>query len=164
MGEYDDYPHIVIERERGGLGLFVWGALLGAAAALLLTPRTGAETQAELRDRARRLRDAAEGRVNDARDTVTGAVERTRSEVTGRINTVRGAIETRADQARQAVEVGRRAALDARAELERRVSDAKAAYRAGTDGLQPAAAPPVVEAEVIIVETSVEGSGSDGLL
>lgn len=162
MGDHDDYPYIVIERERGGLGPFLWGALLGAGAALLLAPRTGAETQAEIRDRARRLREAAEGRVNDARDTVTGAVERTRSEVTGRLGTVREAFETRAEQARQAVEVGRRAARDARTELERRVSDAKAAYRAGTDGLQPAAAP-VVEAEVLIVETTVEPAGDDGL-
>lgn len=165
MGEYDDYPHIVIERERGGTGPFVWGALLGAAVALLLAPRTGAETQAEIRDRARRLREAAEGRVNDARDTVTGAVERTRSEVTGRIHSVRGVIETRADQARQAVEVGRRAARDARAELERRVSDAKAAYRAGTEGpiSSGGMAAPVVEAEVVIVETTIEGPRNDGL-
>ncbi|HEV2149381.1 MAG TPA: YtxH domain-containing protein, partial [Longimicrobiaceae bacterium] len=94
MRDYDDYPRIVIERESGGLGAFVWGALLGAGAALLLAPRTGAETQRELRERARRLRETAEGRVTEARDTVTGAVDRARGEVTDRISAVRDAIET----------------------------------------------------------------------
>ncbi|HEX2091523.1 MAG TPA: YtxH domain-containing protein, partial [Longimicrobiaceae bacterium] len=114
MADYDDLPHIIIERDRGGLGPFVWGALLGAAAALLLAPRTGAETQREIRERARRLREVAEGRVTDARDTVAGAVERARSQVTDQISTLRETIETRADQARYAVETGRRAAREAR--------------------------------------------------
>jgi gas vesicle protein len=163
MRDYDDYPHIVIERDRGGFGPFLWGALLGAGAALLLAPRTGADTQRELRERARALRDAAEGRVNDARDSVSGAVERARGEVTDRISTVRDAIETRADQARTAVEAGRRAAMDARSDLERRVAEAKSAYRSGVDAFRDPGAP-VLEAEVIVTEVIVEDVGSDGLL
>ncbi|HEX8274239.1 MAG TPA: YtxH domain-containing protein [Longimicrobiaceae bacterium] len=163
MRDYDDYPHIVIERERGGFGPFVWGALLGAGAALLLAPRTGADTQRELRERARALREAAEGRVNEARDTVTGAVDRARGEVTGRISTVRDVIETRADQARSAVEAGRRAARDARVDLERRVAEAKSAYRGGVDAFRDPGAP-VLEAEVIVTEVIVEDAGDDGLL
>jgi gas vesicle protein len=163
MRDYDDYPHIVIERERGGFGPFVWGALLGAGAALLLAPRTGADTQRELRERARALREAAEGRVNDARDSVTGAVDRARGEVSGRISTVRDVIETRADQARSAVEAGRRAARDARVDLERRVAEAKSAYRGGVDAFRDPGAP-VLEAEVIVTEVIVEDVGDDGLL
>ena len=163
MRDYDDYPHIVIERDRGGFGPFLWGALLGAGAALLLAPRTGADTQRELRERARALRDAAEGRVSDARDSVSGAVERARGEVTDRISNVRDAIETRADQARSAVEAGRRAAMDARSDLERRVAEAKSAYRSGVDAFRDPGAP-VVEAEVIVTEVIVEDVGSDGLL
>ena len=163
MRDYDDYPHIVIERERGGFGPFVWGALLGAGAALLLAPRTGADTQRELRERARALREAAVGRVNEARDTVTGAVDRARGEVTGRISTVRDVIETRADQARSAVEAGRRAARDARVDLERRVAEAKSAYRGGVDAFRDPGAP-VLEAEVIVTEVIVEDAGDDGLL
>jgi gas vesicle protein len=162
MRDYDDYPHIVIERERGGFGPFVWGALLGAGAALLLAPRTGADTQRELRERARALREAAEGRVNDARDTVTGAVDRARGEVTDRISSVREVIETRTDQARSAVEAGRRAALEARGDLERRVAEAKSAYRSGVDAFRDPGAP-VVHAEVIVTEVIVEDAGSDGL-
>lgn len=163
MRDYDDYPHIVIERERGGFGPFVWGALLGAGAALLLAPRTGADTQRELRERARALREAAEGRVSDARDTVTGAVDRARGEVSGRISNVRDVIETRADQARSAVEAGRRAARDARVDLERRVAEAKSAYRGGVDAFRDPGAP-VLQAEVIVTEVIVEDAGDDGLL
>ncbi|HEX7240608.1 MAG TPA: YtxH domain-containing protein [Longimicrobiaceae bacterium] len=163
MSDYDDLPHIVIERERGGMGTFLWGALLGAGVALLLAPRTGAETQREIRDRAQRLRDLAEGRVNDARDTVTGTVDRARERLNDGITTVRGAIETRADQARQAVEVGRRAARDARGELERRVTDAKAAYRGGVEGVRDAGGGGALQAEVIITEVTVEEVGDEGL-
>jgi gas vesicle protein len=162
MRDYDDYPRIVIERESGGLGAFVWGALLGAGAALLLAPRTGAETQRELRERARRLRDTAEGRVNEARDSVTGAVERARGEVTDRISAVREVIETRADQARSAVDAGRRAARDARYDLERRVADAKAAYQGGMDPVRDPGAT-IVEAEVVVTEVVIEDAPDDGL-
>jgi len=162
MRDYDDYPHIVIERERGGMGAFLWGALLGAGAALLLAPRTGAETQRELRERARALREAAEGRVNEARESVTEAVERARGEVNDRISSVRDALETRADQARTAVEAGRRAALDARVDLERRVADAKSAYRSGVDAFREPGAP-VVDAEVVVTEVIIEDMGDDGL-
>lgn len=162
MRDYDDYPHIVIERERGGFGTFLWGALLGAGAALLLAPRTGTETQRQLRERARALRDAAEGRVNEARDTVSGAVDRARGEVNDRIYTVRQAVETRADQARSAVEAGRRAAREARSDLERRVADAKSAYRGGVDAFREPGAT-LVEAEVVVTEVVVEDPGDDGL-
>lgn len=162
MRDYDDYPHIVIERDRGGMGAFLWGALLGAGAALLLAPRTGAETQRELRERARALRDVAEGRVNEARDTVTEAVERARGEVNDRIGSLREAVETRADQARSAVDAGRRAARDARTDLERRLADAKSAYRGGVDAFQEPAAT-VVAAEVVVTEVVVEDAVDDGL-
>lgn len=162
MRDYDDYPHIVIERERGGMGAFLWGALLGAGAALLLAPRTGAETQRELRERARALRDAAEGRVNEARDTMTGAVERARGEIDDRIGSLRQAVEVRADQARSAVDAGRRAAREARTDLERRLADAKSAYRSGVDTFREPGAQ-VIEAEVVVTEVVVEDAADDGL-
>jgi gas vesicle protein len=129
MRDSDDLPYIVIERERGGLEPFLWGALLGAGVALLMAPRSGTETQRELRDRVTRLRDTAQGRVSDAR----GAIDRTRGQVLDRIGGLRDAVESRVGQARDAVDAGRRAARDARSELERRLSDAKAGYGAGGD-------------------------------
>ena len=67
MRDRDDVPYIVIERETGGgVGSFLAGALLGAGLALLFAPKTGKETQEELRARAKQLKEVAEERVRDA--------------------------------------------------------------------------------------------------
>lgn len=136
MGDYDDLPYIVIERRSGGAGAFLWGALLGAGVALLLAPRSGQQTQEEIRAQARRVRDAAEGRMRDAQDNVTGAVHRTRDRIQDRIDTVRDTVESRTERARQAIEAGRQAAREARSELERRVADAKQGYAAASDAVR----------------------------
>lgn len=125
MRDHDDLPYIVIERHSGGAGPFLWGALLGAGVALLLAPRSGAETQEEIREGVRRIRDTAQGRVNEARDTVTGTVTRARNSVFDRIDAVREGIEEQAERARQALDTGRRAANQARSELESRVAEAR---------------------------------------
>lgn len=157
MGEYDDLPYIVIERRSGGAGAFLWGALLGAGVALLLAPRSGDETQEELRQGVQRLRDTATGRVNEARDTVTGAVTRTRNRIYDRIDAVRGDLEERTLQAREAIDAGRRAAREARSELERRVSEAKDGYEAASDALRGTPRPPAPpQADVVVTEVVVE--------
>lgn len=135
MRDYDDVPYIVIERRSGGAGPFLWGALLGAGAALLLAPRSGEQTQEEIRERMRRIRSAAEDRVTDARSTVTEAITRTRDEIQERIDHVRDTIDTRTTRARDAVDAGRRAARDARSELQRRVAEAKESYSPVTGGM-----------------------------
>lgn len=155
MADRDDLPYIVIERGGASAGSFVWGALLGAAAALLLTPRTGAQTQEEIRRGVGRFRTGAEDRVDDARGAVTDAVQRTRDRMYERVASVRDTLESRTDQARQAVEAGRRAAREARAELERRIADAKGGRSAwGSTGDMAYAADGGVE--VVITEVTVE--------
>lgn len=162
--KHDDLPHIIIETEAegGGFSSFLLGALVGAAAALLLAPRSGSETQRQLREFATRLRDEAEEQVDGARSTVTGLVDRTRGALEDRISSVRGELETRADQARTAVDAGRRAARQAREELQRRVDDAKGAHRGGT---VPSdfrdRAPDVVVEEVIVADVTVEADPGD---
>lgn len=169
MRDYDDLPYIVIEQRReAGFSPFLWGALLGAGAALLLAPRTGEETQEEIRQRVLRLRTAAEGRVNETRGAVTDAVSRTRDRIQDRIDTVREVIETRTDQARHAYDTGRRAATDARSELERRVADARNAVTAVADVVHgtPARKPDiqVTEVDVVITDVTVEDApGQPGL-
>lgn len=122
MRDHDELPYIVIEKHSGGgFTTFLWGALLGAGAALLLAPRSGEETQEEIRERVRRLREAAEDQVNEVRDTVN----RTRDRLQDQIDNVRDTVESRTGQAREALETGRRAARDARSELERRVAEAR---------------------------------------
>jgi len=130
MRDHNDVPTIVIERDSGGqMGAFLVGALLGAGLALLLAPRSGEETQAELRERARRLRDAAEDRVREAQRSLEDRLEQAREGVQSRFDDVRGAVDA-----------GRSAAIDAREELERKLERSKAAYRAGVQAAREAAA------------------------
>jgi len=157
MGDYDDLPHIVIER-RGAGSAFVLGALVGAGAALLLAPRSGAETQAEIVRAALGLRSAAGDRVGGARGAMVGRVERTRGQLVDGVSAVRGAVESRAAQAHSAVGVGRAAAVDARAELRRRVEEAKATYRAGRGGMVPPRPP---AAEVVVIGVSTDADAGD---
>jgi gas vesicle protein len=106
----DGEPYIVIERERdGGLGSFVLGALVGAGLALLLAPQSGEETQEDIKKQARRFRAQAEERVRAAQEELRGAVES-----------------------------GRQAAQEARADLESRLEQSKAAYRSGIDAARAA--------------------------
>jgi gas vesicle protein len=131
MRDHDDGPYIVIERESGGFGSFIVGAMVGAAVALLLAPQSGEETQREIRDRARRLRDAAEERVRDAQRQLETRLDDARHGVGESVDAVRGAVDS-----------GRQAATEARLELERRLDRSKAAYRAGIDAAREAAREP----------------------
>src|SRR5690606_37749852 len=92
MADHDNVPYIVIERHSGGVSPFLWGLLMGAGAALLLAPRSGEQTQEEIRQRARRLRDMAEERVDSVRGTMTDTINRTRSQVQDRYDSVREAV------------------------------------------------------------------------
>lgn len=152
MRDHDEIPYVVIERHGSGAGPFLWGLLVGGVAALLLAPRSGAETQEEIRQRVRRVRDAAEDRVTGARDSVTEVVTRTRDRIQDRFDSVRDAVETRTEQARDALDTGRRAARDARSELERRVAEAKNGYHSYDEVPFDA---PIAQAEVEIVITEI---------
>ena len=125
----DDVSYIVIDRDKGGsVGSFLLGALVGAGIALLFAPQSGAETQEEIRARARRLRAQAEERVR--------AVQQ---ELESRLEQARAGVQTRIDGVRGAMDQGRQAAREARADLERRLEQSKAAYRAGIDAARGAA-------------------------
>lgn len=131
MRDSDDLPYIVIERRSGSLGAFLWGALLGAGTALLLAPRSGAQTQEEIRAGVMRVRTAAEDRVETARATVNRTRDRLEDQlgdVRDRIVSVRDEIDSRAERARDTFETGRQAAREARADLQRRVSEVKETY------------------------------------
>jgi len=122
MAERDQVPYIVVEREGGGVGAFLLGALLGAGVALLFAPRSGEETQREIKERVVRLRDVAGQRVREAQTRIEERLDQTRGEVMDRVDSIREAMES-----------GRRAASDARTDLEGRIERTKAAYRAGME-------------------------------
>lgn len=129
MRDHDDVPYIVIEREGGGgLGSFILGALVGAGLALLFAPQSGEETQGEIRSRALKLKDTAQDRVRGAQ-----------SSLENRLASARENVQTRVESVKEAVDTGRKAAVDARDELEKKLERSKAAYRAGIDAAREAA-------------------------
>jgi gas vesicle protein len=125
MADQSEIPYIVIERRSGAVTPFLWGALVGAAVALLWAPRSGRETQRELQRSADRLGFALRERVGDARGAVGEAVDGVRQRVQEQVESVREVVENRSEGVRQAMEAGRQAARDAREELEQRVAEAK---------------------------------------
>lgn len=130
MKDRDEVPYIVVQRDSGSsVGSFLVGALLGAGVALLFAPRSGEETQQDLKERAIRFRDAAEDRVKDAQRQIEERMEQARVELMARVDAVRDAVDS-----------GREAAREARGELEEKLERSKKAYRAGVDAARKTAA------------------------
>ena len=128
----DDQPYVVIERHSDtGIGSFLIGLALGAGAALLLAPRSGAATRRDIKRRARRVRRAAENGANDVTNTVVATFEDARRRVEDQIDSARHALDVKRQQVHRAMEAGRAAAQEARDELEQRIAETKAAYGAG---------------------------------
>ena len=129
--EFDDEPYVVIERESAGVAPFLVGLALGAAAALLMAPRSGAATRRDIKRRALRVRRAAENVASDVTETVVDTFQDARRRVEEQIDTARQAVEIKRQQVHRAMEAGRLAAHEAREELEQRIAETKAAYNAG---------------------------------
>jgi gas vesicle protein len=137
MRDHDEVPYIVIERDSGGgAGSFLLGALLGAGLALLFAPKSGAETQEELKEQARKLRVVAEERVREAQ-----------RQLEERLDEAREGVASRYDDVREAVSAGRVAASEARDELEEKLQRSKVAYRAGVAAARDAVAAGAEESE-----------------
>jgi gas vesicle protein len=131
--DYDDEPAVIIERHSGGVGSFLIGVAIGAAAALLLAPQSGAATRRDIRRSARRARRAATDLAGDISTRVSDSFEQARDRVEHGIDNARQAIDLKKRQVSRAMEAGRAAAQQARDELERRIAETKAAYNAGVD-------------------------------
>ena len=130
--DHDD-PYIVIEKNTGGVGDFLLGALIGAGVALLFAPRSGRETRADISRRARAAQDRVRGVAEDVTDQVVDKFEGARSRIEEQIESARTAIVAKKEQVSRAMEAGREAAHQARTDLERRLAETKAAYNAGAD-------------------------------
>lgn len=128
----ENEPYVVIERESSaGIMPFLIGAALGAGVALLLAPRSGADTRRDIKRRAMRVRRAAEGAVSEVTHGVTDTFSDARRRVEERIDSAREAIDLKRRQVHRAMDAGREAAREAREELEHRIAETKAAYHAG---------------------------------
>lgn len=122
MSHHDDeVPYIVIERSGSGFMPFVWGALAGAVTALLLAPKSGAETQRELKERAQRLRERAEEKVGELQDSLQGSLDEGRQTLSKKLDNAKRTVKEGRARAQQAFDAGRDAAKAARNEFEDRV-------------------------------------------
>ena len=130
MRDQDEVPYIVIQKDDSSqVGSFVVGALVGAGLALLFAPKSGAETQEELKEHARRLRGTAEERMREAQ-----------KHIEERLDVARDGVNERVESVKSALDAGREAAREARDELEKKLDTSKAAYRAGIDAARETAA------------------------
>ena len=132
-GDDEDAPYVVIEKRSGSVSSFLLGAAIGAGFALLFAPQSGVETRRGITRRARRVKVAAQGAVEDAADRVAGSFHEARRQVEDRIEAARAAVHVKTRQVTRAMEAGREAAQQARDELERRITETKAAYGAGAE-------------------------------
>jgi len=133
MSENQQQPVVIVEKQGSGFAAFLWGAILGAGAALLFAPMTGQEAQDELREGARRVREGAGERLTEIRGSVGQGVEKARAEVEDRVDTARESVRERRRRAEEALKAGKDAATRARSDLEQRVAESKAAYKAALD-------------------------------
>jgi len=117
MRDYED-DDVVVEKG-GSFSAFLWGALIGAGAMLLLAPRSGRETRQELSDSFRRLRDTADAALRDMQESVTETVR-----------DVRGTVETKVEATRSALDASREAARGARTDLGQRWEQGREGVRA----------------------------------
>ena len=124
----DDDRVVVIEQHSAGVTPFLVGMALGAGLALLFAPSSGIETRRQIRQRAMRVRRAAEQVANDVTDTVSETFQDARRRVEDHIDSARDAIDLKRRQVRRAMDAGRAAAQQARDELEDRIAETKAAY------------------------------------
>jgi gas vesicle protein len=122
-------PFVVIERDEPGIGTLLLGVAIGAGMALLLAPRSGADTRRMIGSRARRAGERVRSVATDVADDVTSQVNEVRDRVTERVGAARNAVRRGQDQVLDAVDAGRYAASEARSELERRIAENKAARR-----------------------------------
>ena len=131
--DHDEEPYIVIEKHSGDVSNLLLGVLIGAGIALLFAPRSGPETRAEIRRKAREASDRVKGVAEDVTGQVVDTFEGARARVEEQLESARDAIVSKKRQVSRAMEAGREAAQQARGDLERRLAETKAAYNAGGD-------------------------------
>ena len=81
----DGEPYVVVEGRSSDLGPFLLGAALGAGLALLLAPRSGAETREALREHVQSARDRAQVAAEGVKERVSGGLADAREELERRI-------------------------------------------------------------------------------
>ncbi len=120
--------YLVRDEESSLRYLFV-GAVIGAAAALLLAPASGSETRRSLRRKANDLRHMAQDGLEQLEERVSEGAVRVKGKVRNAVDEVR----TSAGEVTDAV---KGAGRTAREELEQRLSAARARRGAGPESVE----------------------------
>ncbi len=128
---HDDRPVIVVERS-SGVGAFLFGAALGAVAALLLAPQSGEETRRVIGERGRRVRDRATEAADELTERVEEGYENAKQRFEDGFESVRETLTERRGDAREAVDAGKAAVSSARDELERRLTESRSRRKVTT--------------------------------
>lgn len=106
---------------------FLAGLAIGAGAALLMAPQSGAETRAQLARQARKARRAAGDFATNVRDRASEAYETSRTEARRRMGDARRRAGEAIDEVKSRVEAGREAGVAgmnaARDDFNRRLAD-----------------------------------------
>lgn len=82
--------------ETGGsnsLKMFLFGGLVGAAAAILLAPKSGKETRQDIKDFANDVRCRVQGYVGDVADRISGGVEKGKQVISDRKGMIKSALD-----------------------------------------------------------------------
>jgi gas vesicle protein len=158
----DDEPYVIIEKNTGSVGSFLLGIAIGAGVALILAPQSGEETRRGIARQARQARDRARDLADDVGEQVTDRVRGARDAVNVRVDQARRAVDLKRRQVERAVEAGRAAAQQARADLERRIAETKAAYHAGADVARDTVRASTAAAAAVRREAMEPPSGGDG--
>lgn len=130
MGRKKKAPEIIIIEQGGGSGLgwLLFGAALGAGAALLLAPASGEVTRKELRRRARELQQSAEDAIDGLREKFDAFTSSDEEEALADGGDEPAETEA-AEATGEAADPEPETLSDARAELERRLAAARARRR-----------------------------------
>lgn len=80
------------------------GAALGAAAAILLAPKSGPETRKFLRSKAEESTDYLASRASDARDTASEAIHRGKKAMKQNVENLSAAVDAGVQTYREAVQ------------------------------------------------------------
>jgi len=134
-------PYIVIEERSAGIGPFLVGAALGATIALLFAPRTGVETRAAIRRRARLAQAAARQAAEGVAERVTDTFADARDQVERGLESARASVSKHTRQFSDAVAAGRSAARQAERELRSELERARGG-RASTGPVRPVSSSP----------------------
>ena len=127
----EDDRTIVIEKSGAGVVPFLVGLTVGAGVALLFAPQSGEQTRRDIVRSGRRARVRAREMAEDFRDKAEDTFHDARARVEDRLDTAREAVGRGKRKVTRAVSSGRAAASHTRDDLERRLSAAKSAYKAG---------------------------------